>query len=117
MCVRRLTEGGNAFPLDAPWGNTGITMNAVCMAALYHKLQGQSGVAKERAKLRGLRCFMHRQLGFLTNHKCDREHEACSTPGPAGFSYITGCAVAHVKPVLRRRIALSSNLDWAAVYM
>ena len=113
--MRRLTEGGNAFPLDAPWGNTGITMNAVCMAALYHKLQGQSGGAKERAKLRGLRCFMHRQLGFLTNHKCDREHEACSTAGPAGFSYITGYAVAHVKFVSMRRIAIPSFQNRAAV--
>lgn len=91
--ICRLTPAGNAFPINAPWGNTGITTNAVCMAALYHKMRSHVDSAKEQQLLRRVRCFMHRQLAFLTNHKCDSEHEACSTAGAGGFAYLAGCAL------------------------
>jgi hypothetical protein len=83
----RRTEDGNAYPIHIPWGNTGTTISGVCLAALYMRY----GIDKDEDQaMKDARCFMHRQLGFLTNHKCSRRDHACSTTGPSGYSYIVG---------------------------
>jgi hypothetical protein len=88
-CCRRSADG-NAYPLDIPWGNTGSSMNAICMAALYHKYGFDE---MDQPKMKAARCFMQRQLGFVTNHKCERSNATCATKGKAGFSYIVGYAL------------------------
>ena len=65
-------------------------MNAVCNAAIYHRIGFDAPSDK---KMREARCFMRRQLGWLTNHKCKRKGEACNTHTPEGFSYLVGCAL------------------------
>ena len=70
-------------------GQTGTTMNAVCMAALHHKFRAGSGdVSKDHE----MRCFMHKQLGYLLNHKCHEDGLVCDTRDALGYSYIAGCA-------------------------
>lgn len=35
----RRTADGYAYPVDVPWGNTGTSAAAVCMAGIYHKVR------------------------------------------------------------------------------
>jgi hypothetical protein len=70
--------------MEQPWGNTGMGLQAVCNAGIYSKLTGSDTA--------DLSCFMHRQLGFLTNHKCSHSQYKCSTSDSEGFSYIIGYA-------------------------
>lgn len=73
-----------------PWGQTGVTTNAVCLAALHRKLHAHEREGHHQAA----ECFMHQQLGYLTNHKCAAHGQACDTSSDAGYSYIAGCAPA-----------------------
>ena len=60
------------------------------MAAMYTSL-GLDPVNSTEA--RSARCFMHHQLGYLTNHLCDSGQGACNTGSTEGFSYLIGCAL------------------------
>jgi hypothetical protein len=80
----RVTPGGSAYSRKEPWGNIGMSLQAVCSAGIYAKLNpGDKGAA----------CFIKRQLGFVTNHKCAGGEGKCNTPTPEGFSYMVGCAL------------------------
>ena len=77
--------------MDIPWGNNGMGLQGVCAAAIYSKL-GVDSYGSADAK--GARCFMERELGYLTNHKCSRGGDyKCSTGDSEGWSYMVGCAL------------------------
>lgn len=85
--------------MEVPWGHTGTSLNAVCMAGIYHRFSlGQ----QDTRRVRDARCFMHQQLGYLLNHKCDTAGSSCNTPDAEGFSYMVGCAagVVHARFIL-----------------
>jgi hypothetical protein len=73
--------------MEQPWGNTGMGLQAVCNAAIFSKLADKAADMTADPI-----CFMHRQLGFLTNHKCNHPGYTCNTPDTEGFSYMIGCA-------------------------
>lgn len=89
----RRTPDGKAYPVSIPWGNNGASLQAICSAAIYLKA-GSDGFDDDDAK--NARCFMHRELGYITNHKCGAGRPAgqyaCNTGESEGFSYMIGCA-------------------------
>lgn len=100
--VCRRTQDGSAYPLDSPWGNLGTTMNGMCAAGMYQTL-GYDPVDSPLRK--SAACFMQRQLGYIFNHKCERNLPgySCNTNSTEGFSYMVGCALPcmHVCPSIR----------------
>jgi hypothetical protein len=74
--------------VDIPWGQNGAGMQGVCSAALYAKLVVDDYTNEDA---RAARCFMQRQLGYLTNHKCTIPSSMCNTPDSEGYSYMVGC--------------------------
>jgi hypothetical protein len=92
MCRR--TPGGNAYPVDIPWGQNGAGLQGACSAALYAKLVVDDYGSEDA---RAARCFLQRQLGYLTNHKCNDTSSKCSTPDSEGWSYMVGCGLINRK--------------------
>ena len=82
-------------------------LQAVCAAAVYNKL-----AYADAAATGGARCFMHRQLGFLTNHKCAKGTGAmCDTTNAEGFSYMVGYAPAAAAAFCSRRALCACGAD------
>jgi hypothetical protein len=87
----RRTQDGYAYPVDVPWGNTGTSAAAVCMAGIYHKTSGEPF---DDPQMRSARCFIQKQLGHLVNHKCPADRNqtefGCNTDSVEGYSYMMG---------------------------
>jgi hypothetical protein len=84
----RKTPDGSMYPLFMPWGNMGTIMNGLCLNAVYQRIAFDKPASPP---MKASRCFMHQQMGYIFNHKCDRTGESCSTPTTAGFAYQVGC--------------------------
>lgn len=93
MHTCRRTTDGYAYPVGVPWGNTGTSFAAVCMAGVYHKT---SGDPFDDPQMRSARCFIQKQLGHLLNHKCSGSRDPaafkCNTASEEGYSYLMGHA-------------------------
>jgi hypothetical protein len=61
----------------------------MCLAALSHKY----GIDEYNSPdMKAMRCFMHRQIAYTTNHMCEEgpADRKCSTGKLSGFSYFVG---------------------------
>lgn len=73
-------------------------MNGVCLSAVYQQLNIDAYASEESADNR---CFIQRQLGYFFNHKCTKTGSMCNTPTTEGFSYMVGCVLQNLSPLMR----------------
>ena len=67
----RRTPDGSAYPVDIPWGNTGIITGGMCASSIVEKYNLDPDNSSRN------RCFLERQMGCDVTYKTTARCRAC----------------------------------------